>query len=341
MAELPVCRLEQLAVFTSTQARTHGLTRHAVQWLLEKRALVALRRGVFVDGQLYVAMSPIERSKARAVAACLLRPGSAISHHSAALMHELPMLGARPVELALTVPATSNQRGERSRDLRIYAAELPTWHVSSRGAWAVTSVARTVCDLARHHPAVDALVALDGALSRRLTTLDAVRKVRDECGSWPGGLRMHLVVARAVEGSESPYETVARWQLVTRGYRVTPQVWAFDERGPIGCGDLWQPDLWCFLEVDGDIKYVGTGDLSPLLSEKRRQERLERAGFGVARASTRETLKGGSLAEEIDRAAVRGRIARMASSRATGYVGPPPEWARRGTVIEYAYPPNP
>lgn len=39
------------------------------------------------------------------------------------------------------------------------------------------------------------------------------------------------------------------------GLTVVSQVWAYDTAGPIGCGDLWLPDWWTFLEVDGALKY--------------------------------------------------------------------------------------
>lgn len=118
-----------------------------------------------------------------------------------------------------------------------------------------------------------------------------------------------------------------------------PQVWGYDQHGPIGCGDLWLPELWTFLEVDGDIKYADDAGTETLLDEKLRQERFEDAGFGVARVSARRTREVGYVLRQVHRAAARGRLARAASPGRPGYVGPPPPWASRGTAVEYQSPP--
>jgi len=118
-----------------------------------------------------------------------------------------------------------------------------------------------------------------------------------------------------------------------------PQVWGYDQHGPIGCGDLGLPELWTFLEVDGDIKYADDAGTETLLDEKLRQERFEDAGFGVARVSARRTREVGYVLRQVHRAAARGRLARAASPGRPGYVGPPPPWASRGTAVEYQSPP--
>ena len=77
------------------------------------------------------------------------------------------------------------------------------------------------------------------------------------------------------------------------------QVWAYDATGPIGCGDLWLDRLWTFLEVDGDLKYGPGSGRTILLEEKQRQERLEDAGFGVARIAARDVRDGDLLVTRI------------------------------------------
>lgn len=96
---------------------------------------------------------------------------------------------------------------------------------------------------------------------------------------------------RLLDGTCSPFEC-----------HVTPQVWAYDDGGPIGCGDLWLPSRWTFLKVDGDVKYTEAVGGDSLLVEKLRQERLERAGFGVARVAARESTSGPLLLERVNRA---------------------------------------
>lgn len=152
-----------------------------------------------------------------------------------------------------------------------------------------------------------------------------------------------LTVLRLADArAESPYETVARCQLMRIGADPVPQVWAFDRDGPIGRGDLWMASHWTYLEVDGDLKYGRTSHPGTLIDEKRRQERLERAGFGVARITPRELDERGPvlLSERISAASRRGRLARLASPGDVGYVGPPPAWATAGAVVAISHPPK-
>ncbi len=114
---------------------------------------------------------------------------------------------------------------------------------------------------------------------------------------------------------------------------------ASDDHGPIGSGDLWIPRLWSFLEVDGDIKYDGQA-MTTLLEEKRRQERLEEAGFGVARVAARDSGNGALLLSRLTTAAARGRLVRTASGDPTGRIGPPPVWATRGATLPWLRPPE-
>jgi hypothetical protein len=298
---------------------------------------VALRRGVYVERHEYDAASPAERSKARAVAACLARPRSVVSHHSAALVHALPLLGSRPVVPALTFPADVGRHADTDRSVMVRACVLPRWQIQCRGAWRVTSAARTVCDLAREGRLMDTVALVDCALFRGLTTLKELCAVRDSCSTWPGSDRLRHLLRLADDRSESPYESVARYQLIRSGFEVVPQVWACDGLGPTGCGDLWLPRLWAFLEVDGDVKYLEHAAPGRLIDEKLRQERLEEAGFGVARISARSMVDRDLVVQRVQRASARGRLARSISPSA-GYVAGPPPWARRGSAIAIGWP---
>lgn len=306
--------------------------------LTSKEKLVAMSHGVFGEVEILDGLTPREMALAKAVAACLTLSGSALSHHTAALAHDLPLLGSRPTTPTLTMAIGGGRSGRRSRASTLRIAALPPEHVDRRGGWAVTTVARTVCDLARETSLLDGLVAADAALSRRLSSLPQLQLAAHYCETWPGGRRLHEVICHANGAAESPYETVARWHLLEAHLRSLPQVWAYDGHGPIGCGDLWVPALWVFLEIDGDVKYAADAKPTTLLVEKRRQERLEEAGFGVARVSAKEA-RPDVLVERVHKAATRGRVARAACDAVTGYVGPPPPWARRGLHVERTEPP--
>jgi hypothetical protein len=340
VVSLPDVRRGQFGVFTTAQAREAGLTRHVLRRLVETTQLLTLRRGVYTERNEFVALTTAERSQANAVAACLNRPGSVVSHQSAARIHGLPQMTAWPAASVLTVGSFSGRRTGRCAGTITRGAALPRSHIDHRGAWAVTSVARTLGDLARSGSVLDVLAGLDFALNRGLTSPDEVSAVANLCRSWPGGHLLPSLLSDGDPGAESPYESVARWQLSRSGYRTTTQVWAYDDRGPIGCGDLWLADLWTFLEVDGDVKYGARAGHFALLDEKRRQERLEEAGFGIARVAARDTLNRVLVVEVVTRAAHRAKAGRISNAPVCGYVGPPPNWANRGALIGVAESPE-
>jgi hypothetical protein len=335
--ELPACRETQFGLFTTAQADAVGIGPSRLRRLVAAGEIAAVRRGVYRDNSTR-GLSAAEVLITHGVAAGLTHPGAAISHHCAALILGLPHFGALPHRPTLTIQRDSRQQAERRPSQRLLACELPQSHVEDRGTWALTSPARTVCDLSRTIPVRYAVATADAALNAGLTSLAEVCEVAGLFARWPGGKGVQSVLRLVDGGAESPYESLARLVLVGAGLSVATQVWAFDDRGTIGCGDLWLADLWTFLEVDGDVKYRG-GEPNVLLDEKRRQERLEEAGFGVARVSTRQVAQPGEVLRRVRAAAQRGRISRLAQTP-TGFIGPPPRWARRGTVVPYLRPPG-
>lgn len=283
-------------------------------------------------------MSSRERACARAVAACLVRSCSVISHHSAALIHGLPILESYPWRPALLVPRAAAQRGHRDRTVEILAVTLADDHVERRGTWSVTTVARTICDLGVDSTEDAALVLLDAGLARGLMSVGELDATIESFAGRVGHQRLRDLARRADPGAESPPETIARLRLAECGLRPKPQIWAYDADGPIGAGDLWVQDFWCYVEIDGDVKYVQSRSATPLLDEKLRQERLESAGFGVARISARDAGERPLMLRRLHHASRRAASVREAAPSTVGWIGPSPAWARRGGVIELTRP---
>jgi Transcriptional regulator, AbiEi antitoxin len=236
---LRMLRRQQFGVFTSAQAHECGLSRHQIQGGLRSGHLVALRRGVYVESREYDAASPAERSKARAVAACLARPRSVVSHHSAAVVHALPLLGSRPAVPALTFPADVGRHADTDRSVIVRACVLPRWQTECRGTWRVTSAARTVCDVAREGELTYTVALADCALFRGLTTLAELCAVRESCSTWPGSDRLRHLLRLADDRSESPYESIARYQLIRSGFEWSlrcGRTTRWDRSGVVTCG---------------------------------------------------------------------------------------------------------
>jgi hypothetical protein len=88
-------------------------------------------------------------------------------------------------------------------------AGLPDDEMTVRGAYRVTTAARTLVDLARAWPEAHAVAAMDAALLRRLTTRDELRQVIDRQASVPGIPRAARAAALADGRAESWLEPVA------------------------------------------------------------------------------------------------------------------------------------
>ena len=151
--------------------------------------------------------------------------GILVSHHNAAVIHGLPLLDVVPPRPALTIAPARSQRSGSDAATIIHAAALPASHVETRGAWSVTTAARTIGDLARSGTLLSALVAADSALNRGLATRQLLDAVAVDCDAWPGARNVRDVIRLCDEGSESPHETIARWHLERSGLPPVAQAW--------------------------------------------------------------------------------------------------------------------
>jgi hypothetical protein len=120
----------------------------------------------------------------------------------------------------------------------------------------VTTVARTLVDLARTWPEVHAVAAIDAALLRRPTSGDELSLVLDRQASVPGIPRSVRAVALADGRAESWLETCGRLTFAALGLPTfVPQVelWADDRL--LKVADGWYADAAVAIEFDGRVKY--------------------------------------------------------------------------------------
>ena len=194
--------------------------------------------------------------------------------------------------------------------VRFLVAALPADHVTVVGSLRVTSLARTCLDVARTTQLRDALVATDGALRLGLRERDLTEALRVMTG-WPGTRTAKRVVRLADGRRESPLESFGSAVWAENGLPPSiPQVWIYDEDGLVGRVDeLWQ-DMQTVGEADGMVKYSEPyrADVHPLVAEKIRQERLERAGLAVVRYGSADLWRWpGRTADRVREAFARGR----------------------------------
>jgi hypothetical protein len=286
-------------LFDRTQAHAAGWSDSALRRAVNSGRLVRLRHGLYCDS------TQAGRPALDAIAAVRACTGSVVSHRSAALLHELPLIGhARDSRPSLTV-----QPGRTGdvRDALLHRASLWPEDVTILYDVPVTSVARTLVDLGRSRSTATTVAAADAALHRGLVEQAAIDDVLLHCWVWPGIRRAHRSLARVDARSESPLESVSRLVLAWAGLPV-PELQADlqDADGSfLGRPDFYWPEFGVVGEADGRMKYT---DRDVLFAEKRRQEAFEVAGLIVVRWSWADvTRRPRWLCARLENAFERGR----------------------------------
>lgn len=269
--------------------------------------MLSLARGVYAPAALVAeAARDQTRQQALRLAAALARSRgqAAGSHECAAVIHGLETLRRSSGGLVVTRPPGTGGSRTGPPGVRVYAAALPSGHVSVRHGVPVTSVARTVVDLARTSSFRVGVVAADSALRGGQSSKADLRSVIAECGRWPGIQRAKRVVAFGDARSESVFESISRVAFHEHGLPPPElQVWVGDDDGIVGRVDfLWKAHR-TIAEADGAVKYT---EPKRALVQLQRDARLREAGFEVVHFTWRQiVLVPGQVAEAIRTAFAR------------------------------------
>lgn len=220
-----------------------------------------------------------------------------LSGMSAAAVWELPVVGAWParVHTAAAPDAGGRSNGHLSRS---YVGFPPP--TAEREGLLVTSLPRTVADVARVETMERAVAIADAALAgqrrtptrsaRAAITKDSVLQQLEVVGAVGGVARARGVLSFADSRSGSAGESCSRvgmWRL--RMPAPVLQEAFYDERGKIGVVDFWWPDCKLVGEFDGRGKYLrdeylsGRSTADAVLAEKAREDRLRALGLTIVR----------------------------------------------------------
>jgi len=324
----------QGGAWTRAQALACGETAHTIRRHL-RSAWCSPYPGVYVDRSQLQSVDAAGRHVLLAAARVLgsgLRP--VVSHQSAAVCLELPVLGRLPAGPVLTRPPDGAATSSSSANLKIAALPRRDW-IRYRGV-PVTSGERTVCDLARSVGLDAAVVTLDTALRRGLDD-HALHDVVQRCSSWPGGTRIASVLAAADPRAETPIESLTRLRYREFGLpEPVSQAQVFDPDGhEIGRVDFlfWQHGV--VGDADGMLKYDREGALR---EEKRREQSFRRYGLEVLRNNWQEALPGRSPEFRVRALQAFALAAGRPRARGLSYRVPPLAElraldARRGTLF--------
>ncbi len=284
----------------------HGITRSQVRAAIERGLLHRPHYGVVAITPAHDAESPAQHLE-RARAVLNRHSGSAVlSHHSAALLHNMPVPFLMPRHVQVTSLLDHHDESDEYFLHRSHHPALPTMMIDGLP---VTTRLRTALDIARGLRLAFALVTVEWALRKTAIECahamghdapddvlveipEAVVTARDElrkeaaffaCRSGVAHLRELVNIASPL--SESALESRSRGEFLTLGVPILgQQVRIHDAVGSRRRVDfLLAP--WLIGEADGAVKYEGPDGVEALKKEKERDQALRDVGFETLRWS--------------------------------------------------------
>ncbi|WP_448003018.1 type IV toxin-antitoxin system AbiEi family antitoxin domain-containing protein [Agromyces bauzanensis] len=273
----------------------------AVQRLTSGGALVVVRRGVYAAASDWASASRDERYRLLVRATAMVsREDTVFSHDSAAAMHGLGRPGAWPAVVHVLHPDASGGRRRGPTVLHRGAADADTVVIDGVR---VTSLQRTLVDMAITAPAETSVAMLDIALRRAnggrefLAQPDEVEELRAgllvlladrHAPRWAHRARASIEFADPL--AESVGESFSRVRIRQLGFAVPElQVRFAPVLGSYARTDFYWRGIRRIGEFDGKIKYTrsrvtdGVDIAEIVYQEKLREDALRRLGEGVTR----------------------------------------------------------
>jgi hypothetical protein len=277
------------SVLSARGWRAKGITAPLLRALVRSGDLVRLRHGVYATRRAvnWAGDDPVRAHALAVMAATATVGGTAVaSYQSAARLHRLSLLTPPPGNaVSLTLPPARRWNRAQPADIVFHASELPRKHLTKVHQLPVTTVARTVVDLARTLPFTDAVVVADSALKDERATKPELYQALEESAGWPGVKQARKVIEFADERGESPLESVARVVFTEAGL-APPQLQATIHGDDFSARvDFLWPDEKVIAEADGLAKY---DDRQDLLKERDRDHQLSAAGYTVVHFTWKE-----------------------------------------------------
>ncbi len=280
-------------VFRSDDAAGAGLTRRVLTRAVRLGDVLRVAPGYFVQTTVWALASPRDRHLMLAQVASWQRPWAPISHHSAALWHELPLPPALPSWVAQTTDRKVDT-ADHNAISRLEPGALNPDEVLDVEGLQVTNPTRTVIDCFRELPLGDAVAIADDAVRRQLTTLPQLVQMRHRQSGWPSIRQADVGLWLLDPTRESWFESSSFVGLWAAGIPVPEhQVTIFDaqDRFIARTDGLWR-SRGTVGEADGAGKYLGAYDADgpsaeaaarAVVAERQREVRLVDLGLQVAR----------------------------------------------------------
>ncbi|MFC9837035.1 hypothetical protein ACFVKB_24925 [Rhodococcus sp. NPDC127530] len=272
--------------------------------------LVAVAAGAYLHCDSAASLDAVEMHRARVAAAVVAHGGEVVvSHASAAVLHGLDVGAVNLDRVHLSRERRSG--GRRTATLHFHIAPLDRDDVTEIDGVAVTSLARTVVDVARSESLDQAVVIGDCALHRGGLSIGDVQAVVERHGRRKGIGAARRAVALLDGGSESPGESLSRIRMRECGmpepelqHEVRTDVGAF-----VGRVDFFWERWGVVGEFDGTGKYrFGSGQSADIVAkEKLREDAIRDTGLEVIRWVWADLGRFDAVKARFERACARSR----------------------------------
>ena len=322
MIDVSALLLRLPRVFGLREADQAGLSARTLERAVRGGLVHRLARGVFVADAVWRPGSPRDRHLLLVGASLRLQPRAVVSHHSAALVHGLPIPWRLPPWVAMTTSGSVRTATPHTL-LRLEPGGLPREAVAVCADMAVTSVDRTVIDCLRELPLADGVAIADAALRSGLVSPSSLRRTRSGQRGWPFITKADRALPILDGRRENWFESWSFTRLWQLGIEPPePQVEVYDRRGRfLGRVDgLWR-DGGVVAEADGSGKYLGEFDPDGasgvaaariVLAEKVREDRIRDCGLEFVRWGVDEMGRDPqAVASRVERARERGDFGRF------------------------------
>lgn len=281
--DLRTAELRVTDLRTTARLTAEGWTMYDITKALRSGVLVRVKRGVYAPGG---AMSVREAHVRLVRAVAEQSANSVISHVSAAVLHGLPVRNAALNRVHVTRPDTGH--GKTSAHQQLHLRPLDDGEVVVRDGVRVTSLERTIVDLARSEPFGWAVSAADAALRlglKRPVLQEAAFGLRHV----PGRTKAVGVVAFADAKAESPLESWSRVSIARAGFPAPMLQWEVRDADGEWCAttDFGWPNHGVVGEADGKGKYddqlaSGRSGADLVMTAQRRDETIRHSGWRVS-----------------------------------------------------------
>lgn len=249
---------------------------------LQAGRLVRVRHGAYADALDIDAVA--QHRQLIAGTWPILGADTVLSHTSAGVLHGLPTW-AEPLSL-VTVVRPGPGHGSRRTSLHARVAVLPPGDVVAVEDYRMTSIERTVADLACVLGYDRAVAVVDAALHAGVSR-EGISSHVAASGRRRGVATARAALALADGRSESVGESMSRVRMSDVGLPAPDlQVKVFDDFGNhIARSDFGWVLRGVLGEFDGKVKYIGSTEAvaRAVMNEKSREEALRELGWMVVR----------------------------------------------------------